>query len=166
ARSAGVLIRRNQRDAGIGPDLFFESLFALLGREDAFLIAQQQHFAFAAQQSAHLLGRELAAVMIVAGHEADRVLRLERGGDDDRGNAGALRFFDRTDERVLVERREDDAVDVPRGESFDDLHLLFTIVFADRSLPDDVDAHAVPRLVARGLHRAGVNRLPELVRGA
>ena len=41
--------------------------------------------------------------------------------------------------------------------------LLFAVVFAQRSLPDEIDAHALRRQLLRRLNRAGVNALPELV---
>ena len=58
--------------------------------------------------------------------------------DDDGRDAGALRFFDRAHERAVVERSQDDAVDALAEEALDDLHLLLAVVFAQRSLPDDV----------------------------
>src|SRR5947209_6959758 len=65
------------------------------------------------------------------------------------------------DSRAIVERCEHDAVDALTEEVLDDFDLLVPIVLFHRSFPDDVDALLVPRL-----HRTGMDRLPELVRGA
>ena len=49
---------------------------------------------------------------------------------------------------------------------FDDLDLLLAIVLAERALPDHLDVDALRLQLALGLDRAGVDGLPELVRGA
>ena len=53
------------------------------------------------------------------------------------------RALDRLQQRVFIQRREDDARHTLAREALDDLHLLLPVVFAERSLPDDL--HGIAR---------------------
>ena len=106
---------------------------------------KHEHFAFAVQQLAHAIRGERSAFAIVSGDETDNIFRLQTRVDDDCGHTGAFGFVDGTHQRAIVERREHDAAHTLRGESFDDLNLLFAIVFAERAFPDDFYFSALRR---------------------
>ena len=55
---------------------------------------------------------------------------------------------------------------MPADEVFHHLHLLLAIILLERSLPNDFDGHALPGEFALGLDGAGVDGLPEFMRGA
>jgi hypothetical protein len=141
-----------------------ESLFALLGAEHTLLVTQQQHFPLVAEEAAHLFAGKLAAVMIVAGDEADRIARLECGVDHHGGDTGSRGFLDGTYERVLVERRQHDPIHSLREKPLHNLHLLLTVILAKRPFPDDLDVDVLRAKVARRFDCSGMNALPELVR--
>jgi hypothetical protein len=115
---------------------------------------------------AHALRGERSAFAIVGSDEADELVRLQTGIDDHRGNACAFRIGDWPHERVIVERREHDAAHTLRRETFDDLDLLFAIVFTQRAFPDHFYVGSLRFEFLRGLVAAGVNAFPELVRRA
>src|SRR2546426_5229494 len=83
-----------------------------------------------------------------------------------RWHAGALRFFHRTNERAIVERRQHDPVYTLRAEALDHLDLLFAIVFAQWAFPNHLYWSALSRKLSRCLETAGMNTLPKLVRRA
>ncbi len=140
-----------------------EAFLARRGRGRAFLVAKEQDLPLASQEPRYLLGRELPALEVVGGHEADDLLRGQIRVDDDGGDPELLRVLDRPHQGLVVERREHDAAHPLARESLDHLHLLLAVVLADRPLPDDLDVDPFGLQVARGLVGASMDALPELV---
>jgi hypothetical protein len=66
----------------------------------------------------------------------------------------------------VVERGKHDAAHATTDEVLDDLDLLFAVILLERTLPDHVHRDALRGELALGLHGAGVDGLPELVRRA
>ena len=128
-----------------------------------FLIPQHQCLALATEKFRETRSRNLATYAIVGGDETGEVLtdfRIEAGIDDDHGNAATHREPYRIDERLVVERGEDDGIDAAGDEVFDKTDLVGAIVFATRPLPDDFDVAAE---FALSLHGARVDGFPKLV---
>src|SRR4029079_12735453 len=107
------------------------------------------------------LAAEPPALAVVGGHEADVVVPLEGGVDDDDGDLAAHRAGDGADERAVVEGRQHDAVDPAAHEAFDLRDLAVPVVFTQGTAPDDLGPHLAGRL-----DRARMDALPEDVRRA
>ena len=147
-------------------DLLEEPVFTILGAGRAFGITKQNYFAFAGQQLAQTIRRQHAALAIVGGHEADNRIRIKRRIDDHGRHVGALRFLNRAHQGAIVQRRQHDAIDALRSETFDHLDLLLAIVFAQRAFPDHSHLVARRRKLTRRFDGAGVNAFPKLMRSA
>jgi hypothetical protein len=159
-----MLVGRDYFDVGILLlHLLKKARLALFRARRSFGITKHDHFALAAQQLSQTICPQPAPFAIVGSHETDNEIRLERRVDDHRRHAGTLRFFDRTGQGAIVQRRQHNSVYSLRGEPLDYLDLLFAIVFAQRALPDDFDFNATRRQFALGLDAAGVNALPKLM---
>ena len=168
ARRAGVLVRRDHRHAREAAlQLGQEARLALLRGRRSLLVAQHQDGALALQQLAHAPAGEVPALAVVGAHVAHgRMRRLERGVEDDGGNARARGFLDRPLQGPAVERREHDPLDALADEALDDLDLLLAVVLADRALPDDADRRPGGRELGGGLLGADADARPVLVRRA
>ena len=101
----------------------------------------------------------------VAGHELAGNMRKQAEKYGTRfklaSEITALGLGDRGDQRVLVQRRQDDAVDGLDGHVVDDVDLLVSVVFLLRADPDGLHVEFLP-----GPRGPGVDRLPEIVRRA
>mgnify|MGYP003346608322 CR=1 FL=1 len=128
------------------------------------MVAEERDLAGVVHDFGELVAAHLAAFLVVGGDEADEVFAgfaFEGGVDDDDRNLLRHRRADGADERGVVERGEDDAVDAFRDELFDDGNLLGAVVFLERTFPDDLDAEFFA-----GILGAGFDGLPEDVRRA
>ncbi len=105
-----------------------------------------------------MLAGEAAADVVVGGHEADVVLALQTGVEDDDGNLALHRAADGSDEGGVVEGRERDAGDAASDRVLDFGHLRVAVVLAKRSAPRDGDPE-----FRRRLFGTGVDALPERV---
>src|SRR5688572_12978500 len=148
-----------------------EALLPLHGALRALGVAKEDRLALSPEHLAQPPRPEDAPLVVVGGHVRDEVLAhlaLEPAVEDDDRDAGLPRIPDRVQEGGVIERGEHDPLDAGRDEVLDDLDLLRAVVLLLGPLPLDLHAHPRPRLgvdLALGLHRPGVDGLPELVRG-
>ena len=104
--------------------------FLALGRAVAALgVSQQDDAATAAQQGRELLAAKPPALFVVGGDEADVVVALQPGVDDDDWNLLLHRGAHRPHERGVVERGEDDASDAAANGVLDLGDLRVPIIF-------------------------------------
>ncbi len=82
-------------------------------RGRALLVAQQEHLALAAEEPAHLLGGQLAALEVVGGDEAHDRRDARSESMMTVGIPSLLRLLDRPHQGLVVERREHDAARHP-----------------------------------------------------
>ena len=117
ARALGVLIRRQDLDAGVLREHFLAALDAIDDRSDLRTV-DDQHIAFAAGQMVdNVLAGERAGLDVV-GHDGDvGALRADvEGRDDDAGLVGAL---DRRSDGLRVDGVEHDDIDAGGDEIVD-----------------------------------------------
>ena len=76
------------------------------------------------------IGGQRSALAIVGRNETYDLIRFQARVDDHGRHACARRVGNRTNQRAIIERREDDAIHALCGKTFDDLYLLLAIVFA------------------------------------
>jgi hypothetical protein len=148
----------NWFDAREGGDGVHEALFPRRRAGRAFVQPHHDHVALAAERLAHVLARHAPGQEVAGRDQADGIVALEFGVERYHRDAGADRAGNRLAQRLVVERREQEAVDAARHQRIHDLDLIFAVVFLQRALPEDLHAQFAPRL-----HGAGVDRLPEFV---
>src|SRR6185436_652656 len=164
ARGARVLVGGDQLEPGpLLLEPVQEAALAVRGAGRALGVAQQQRAPLAVHRLAERVGGEDAALVVVGGDEAHDLLGGERGVEDDRRYLEPKGLLYGPHERLVVERREHDAVHALGRERLDHLDLLLAVVFPQRAFPRELDVHALGREVALGAVRARVDRAPELV---
>ena len=105
-----------------------------VGAGRAGLVADEEDPALAAEELAQAAGGQDAALVVVGGDEADVVLALEAGVDDDDRDLLAHGVLDGPDEGPVVERGQDDAVDAAADDVLDHGDLLGPVVLLLRAL--------------------------------
>jgi hypothetical protein len=92
-------------------------------------------------------------LVVVRSHEAHGIRTSQTAIDDQDWDACCLSVVDWGRQSLVVERSEDDAIDLLRGEVLDNLDLLFAVVLFLRAFPNDLD---IPQFCS-GFLGAGVN---------
>jgi hypothetical protein len=156
-RGAAVLRAAREREIRVRGDGLEEALLAVGRAGRALLVAEHDDVALAHARRERL-ARGLARRLVVGGDEADRVASRKVRVEHHHGHVRVGRLLHRADEALVAQGRKDDPADALRDEGLHHVDLVLEIVLAQRSLPHDLDAQ-----LARRLHRAGVNALPELV---
>ena len=110
-------------------DLAEETFFAVHRAFSADHDAHQDDVPFSAEDFDETLRAEFAAFAVVRGDEADVLLPLEAGINDDGGDACGTSFGDDLAQAAAVEWREDDTVDAAGDHVFHDGDLLASVVF-------------------------------------
>src|SRR4029079_97769 len=155
---AHVLIRADNLNGRMRLHGCEEPFLALRCAVVPFGVSQQHDPPLCAHYLDEALAAQLAAFEVVGRHEADVVLALQPGVEDDDRDLLPHRVINWSDEGGFIERREDDARDASTDEAFNLRYLRIAIVLAKRTAPDHLDAELLRRLV-----RAGMNALPERV---
>ncbi len=158
----GVLVRAHDLEPGaLGHDVE-KSPLALHGARGAFHVSKEHDTSPSLRAFRdHPLAREPPALVVVRRDEAHVVLAVEARVDDDDGDARAHRIRHRKPQRLVVRGSEDDARNTAAHEVLDLRDLGVAVVLPRGPFPDHLDAELLS-----GLDRAGVDRLPERMRGA
>ena len=154
---AAVLVFAHHLDAGVLLHLVEKALLAFGRAGRTFDVAEHQDVALAAEQLGERFAAHLAALVVVGRDEADVLGALQVGVDHQHRDLRFDRLVHDARESGFGQRTERDARDALRDERLHDVDLRFQVVVFERTLPDDLDA-----CLLRGLHRAGVDRFPEL----